>query len=37
VGIYAGAGTMIEAPHTGATVRQAPIWRSDLFAAGRPG
>lgn len=35
VGIYVGGGKMIEAPHTGAVVRFASIWRSDLVAAGR--
>jgi len=35
VGIYVGGGKMIEAPHTGAWVRYASIWRSDLVAAGR--
>jgi cell wall-associated NlpC family hydrolase len=36
-GIYVGGGQMIEAPHTGANVRYASIFRSDLYAAGRPG
>ena len=36
VAIYVGNGTMIEAPHTGAQVRYASIWRPDLFGAGRP-
>ena len=36
VGIYIGNDLMIEAPHTGATVRQASIWRSDLYATSRP-
>ena len=35
VGMYVGGGQMIEAPHTGAVVRIASIWRSDLVAAGR--
>ena len=38
VGIYIGAGTMIEAPHTGAFVRYASIFRDDLVLQGsRPG
>jgi cell wall-associated NlpC family hydrolase len=38
VGIYVGAGTMIEAPHTGAFVRYASIFRADLvLQAARPG
>jgi peptidoglycan DL-endopeptidase CwlO len=37
VGIYVGAGTMIEAPHTGAFVRYASIFRDDLvLQAARP-
>ena len=36
VGIYVGGDTMIEAPHTGAVVRYATIWRADLIGAGRP-
>ncbi len=36
VGIYVGGGQMIEAPHTGAVVRYASIYRPDLFGAGRP-
>ena len=36
VGIYVGSGQMIEAPHTGANVRYASIYRSDLVGAGRP-
>ena len=35
VGMYVGNGQMIEAPHTGAEVRIASIYRSDLVAAGR--
>src|SRR5207237_4722788 len=35
VGIYVGSGQMIEAPHTGANVRYASIFRSDLVGAGR--
>jgi cell wall-associated NlpC family hydrolase len=36
VGMYVGADTMIEAPHTGAVVRYRSIWRRDLVGAGRP-
>jgi cell wall-associated NlpC family hydrolase len=36
VGIYVGDGQMIEAPHTGANVRYASIYRRDLVGAGRP-
>jgi cell wall-associated NlpC family hydrolase len=36
VGLYVGGDTMIEAPHTGAVVRYATIWRDDLVGAGRP-
>ena len=36
VGMYVGNGQMIEAPHTGAQVRYASIWRSDLIGAARP-
>ncbi len=35
VGMYVGGGQMIEAPHTGAFVRIASIYRSDLIGAGR--
>ena len=35
-GLYVGGGQMIEAPHTGADVRYASIYRSDLIAASRP-
>lgn len=35
VGMYVGNGQMIEAPHAGANVRSASIWRSDLVLAGR--
>jgi len=35
VGMYVGNGQMIEAPHAGANVRIASIWRSDLVLAGR--
>jgi cell wall-associated NlpC family hydrolase len=34
VGIYVGGGTMIEAPHTGAYVRYASIYRPDLVPLG---
>jgi peptidoglycan DL-endopeptidase CwlO len=34
VGIYIGGGTMIEAPHTGAYVRYASIYRPDLVSTG---
>lgn len=34
-GLYIGDGQMIEAPHTGAYVRYASIYRSDLYGAGR--
>ena len=36
MGIYVGGGQMIEAPYTGAFVRYASIWRSDLYGATRP-
>jgi cell wall-associated NlpC family hydrolase len=36
VGLYVGGGQMIEAPHSGADVRYASIYRSDLEAASRP-
>jgi cell wall-associated NlpC family hydrolase len=35
-GLYVGGGQMIEAPHSGANVRYASIYRSDLVAASRP-
>jgi len=35
VGMYVGAGQMIEAPHSGATVRYRSIGRSDMVGAGR--
>jgi cell wall-associated NlpC family hydrolase len=35
VSMYVGGGQMIEAPHTGAFVRIASIYRSDLVGAGR--
>lgn len=38
VGLYVGSGQMIEAPYTGAYVRYASIYRSDLVPyGGRPG
>jgi cell wall-associated NlpC family hydrolase len=37
VGLYAGAGRMIEAPYTGALVRTAPLDREGYFGAVRPG
>ncbi len=37
VGLYVGSGQMIEAPYTGANVRYASIYRSDLVSyGGRP-
>jgi peptidoglycan DL-endopeptidase CwlO len=36
VGIYAGGGTMIEAPYTGVNVRYRSIYRSDYAGAARP-
>jgi cell wall-associated NlpC family hydrolase len=36
VGIYAGGGTMIEAPYTGVNVRYRSIYRSDFAGAARP-
>ena len=36
VGLYIGAGDMIDAPHTGADVRIESLWRSDLVGATRP-
>jgi cell wall-associated NlpC family hydrolase len=36
VGIYAGGGTMIEAPYTGVDVRYRSIFRSDYAGAARP-
>ena len=36
VGMYVGGGLMVEAPHTGAVVRTASIWRGDLAGAVRP-
>jgi cell wall-associated NlpC family hydrolase len=37
VAIYSGGGMMIEAPHTGASVREVPMRTSDLVGASRPG
>ncbi|HEY7721564.1 MAG TPA: C40 family peptidase [Pedococcus sp.] len=34
VGLYIGGGQMIEAPYTGATIREASIYRSDLLPYG---
>jgi hypothetical protein len=31
-----GGQTMVEAPHTGATVRRASIWRAGLYGVARP-
>lgn len=36
VGLYLGAGLMVEAPHPGADVRVAGIWRPDLLGTFRP-
>jgi cell wall-associated NlpC family hydrolase len=36
VGLYVGNGLMVEAPHTGAVVRTAPIWRPSYAGAVRP-
>jgi cell wall-associated NlpC family hydrolase len=36
VGIYIGAGNMIDAPYTGATVRITPFMRGDFIGAVRP-
>ncbi len=36
VGIYIGAGNMIDAPYTGATVRITPFLRGDYIGAVRP-
>lgn len=35
VGIYMGNGQMIDAPHTGATVRQEPVWQNQLSSIRR--
>jgi cell wall-associated NlpC family hydrolase len=37
VGIYAGAGMMVNAPYTGTVVRYDSIYSGDLIGAGRPG
>jgi cell wall-associated NlpC family hydrolase len=36
VGIYIGAGNMINAPHTGAVIRVQPAFRADYIGAVRP-
>ncbi|HEX3212086.1 MAG TPA: peptidase P60, partial [Actinomycetota bacterium] len=36
VGIYIGAGNMVDAPYTGATVRITPFLRGDYIGAVRP-
>ena len=36
VGIYIGAGNMIDAPYTGANVRITPVLRGDFIGAVRP-
>lgn len=36
VGMYIGGGMMVEAPHTGARVRTATIYRRDYVGAARP-
>jgi cell wall-associated NlpC family hydrolase len=36
VGLYAGGGSMIEAPYTGVNVRYRSIYRSDYAGAARP-
>jgi cell wall-associated NlpC family hydrolase len=36
VGMYVGSGKMVEAPHTGATVRVASIFRGNYLGARRP-
>jgi cell wall-associated NlpC family hydrolase len=36
VGIYIGAGNMINAPHTGAVIRIQPAFRADYIGAVRP-
>jgi cell wall-associated NlpC family hydrolase len=35
VGIYVGAGLMVDAPHSGANVSVVPIWWDDLAGFGR--
>ena len=37
VGMYVGGGMMVEAPHTGANVREVPMRLDSLVGAGRPG
>jgi cell wall-associated NlpC family hydrolase len=37
VGIYVGAGEMIDAPHTGTVVREEPGDWNDFVGATRPG
>ncbi len=37
VAIYVGGGRMIEAPHSGALIRQVPLRTRGWFGAGRPG
>jgi cell wall-associated NlpC family hydrolase len=37
VGIYVGGGNMIDAPHTGALVREEPVWWPQYVRAVRPG
>ncbi len=36
VGLYSGGGNMVDAPHSGAYVREVPAFRSDLVGIGRP-
>jgi cell wall-associated NlpC family hydrolase len=36
VGMYVGRGLMVEAPHTGAVVRTASVWRDDYAGTVRP-
>ncbi len=36
VGLYLGAGQMLDAPHTGAVVRVEPVWWSQLIGVTRP-
>ena len=37
VAMYVGGGMMVEAPHTGADVREVPMRLDSLVGAGRPG
>jgi cell wall-associated NlpC family hydrolase len=37
VAMYVGGGMMVEAPHTGANVREVPMRLDSLVGAGRPG